>query len=493
MFAWTSNRNALNQLTDTVARYAEGDLAVCLNVDKYPQTYQPLVKHIAAMAELLRSFVGETQVSASQVSSASHEVSGAIDRANLSAESINNATVMARKLTREIADTAEQANGKLRDVMATAQTMTSVASEIYQSSADTKQLAEQGGQAVKEVAKVMEDIRQSSADIEERVMALNQMAREIDSLLATIRGISGQTNLLALNAAIEAARAGEQGRGFAVVAGEIQKLSDASAVAANSANVLLAQIDEGIVAAVKAAAAGSESVQAGTHAMASAGDSLQAILEATAGVENKVAFASSARKEQFDLTHSAANFLEQMTQLSRETALRVEEITQSVEEQRLDLEGTKKMGNLLTDVAGHMVTITGRIRLTDISGNADSAIQSKVNNLRDKLTALVQHDTIISLQEKAHEQMLAEFLRQHNELEAVWTNSEDGRFICSLPPAGIANANTREWFLAAIKGQFFVSAVYVSAISHKPCITIALPIKNAAGKIVGVLGVDLRI
>jgi hypothetical protein len=116
-----------------------------------------------------------------------------------------------------------------------------------------------------------------------------------------------------------------------------------------------------------------------------------------------------------------------------------------------------------------------------------------VNNLRDELTALVQCDAIVSLQENAHTQKLAEVLKQHHELEAAWTNSVDGRFICSLPPAGIANAATREWFLEAIEGNFFVSAIYVSAISYKPCITISLPIKNMTGEIIGVLGVDLRI
>lgn len=493
MFMWIGGSKALAKLTDMVERYAEGDLAAVLDPGKFPQAYRPLVKHITRMAELLRSFAGETQVAASQVSSASHEVSGAIGRANISAEGINNATVQARQLTRDIAGAAEQATGKLGEVMAAAQTMTAVAAEIYQSSAETKQLAEQGGQAVKDVAQVMADIKQSSADIEGRVMELNQMAREIDSLLATIRGISAQTNLLALNASIEAARAGEQGRGFAVVAGEIQKLSDASAAAADSANVLLIQIDEGITAAVKAAAAGSASVQAGTQAVVSAGDSLQAILAASSGVESRVACASTARQEQCDSTQTAVDFLEQMTQLCRETALRVEEITQSVEQQKLDLQETKKMGVILTDVAGHMVATTGKIRLTDVSGNTDSIIKSTVHNLRDTLTALVRDNAIVSLQERAHEQTLSAFLRQQQELEAAWTNSEDGRFICSLPPAGIANAATREWFREAITGNFFVSAIYVSAISHKPCITISLPIKDPAGRIIGVLGVDLRI
>lgn len=493
MFLWFTGGNDLHKLTEAVARYAAGDLSAVLDAAQYSQTYRPLIRHIAEMAELLRNFVGETQVAASQVSSAAHEVSGAIARAYISAESINDATVKARALTRNIADTAEQANVKLTQVMSTAQTMTWVAAEIYDSSRETKQLAEQGGQAVKEVAKVMEDIKQSSVDIEGRVTALSQMAREIDSLLATIRSISVQTNLLSLNAAIEAARAGEKGKGFAVVAGEIQKLSDASAAAANSANALLEQIDKGIISAVEATAAGSASVQAGTLAMARAGDSLNAILAATAGVESKISLASAARQEQYASTESAADFLAQMAGMCRETASRVEDITQSVAAQKMDLQETQKMGDILTDVSGHLVATTGKIQFSDTSGEVDGVMQGKVNKLRAELTTLVQHKSIVSLQVVAHQQILGELLGRHEELEAAWTNREDGRFICSLPPAGIANATTREWFKEAIAGNFFVSSVYVSAISHKPCITIALPIKDGVGAITGVLGVDLRI
>ena len=493
MFPWFNGGKDLHKLTEIVGRYAAGDLSIMLDAAQYAESYRPLIRHIAEIAGLLRSFVGETQVAASQVSSAAHEVSGAIARAYISAESINEATVKARALTRDIADTAEQAGVKLTQVMATAQTMTSVAAEIYDSSRETKQLAEQGGQAVKEVAKVMEDIKQSSADIEGRVMALSQMAREIDDLLATIRGISVQTNLLSLNAAIEAARAGEQGKGFAVVAGEIQKLSDASAAAANSANALLAQIDKGIIAAVEATAAGSASVQAGTLAMASAGDSLQAILSATAGVESKIALASAARQEQYASTESAVDFLAQMAGMCRETASRVEDITQSVANQKMDLQEMQNMGAILTDVSGHLVETTGRIQLADTSGEGDGVMQAKVNKLRAEMTTLVQREDIISLQVAAHQQILGELLRRHEELEAAWTNRKDGRFICSLPPAGIANAATRNWFKEAVAGNFFVSSVYVSAISHKPCITLALPIKDGTGTITGVLGVDLRL
>lgn len=81
------------------------------------------------------------------------------------------------------------------------------ASELTQSIADIKLLAESSGTM--------------SGEIETFSDALS----DVDALASEISQIARQTNLLALNAAIEAARAGEAGKGFAVVAGEIRALS----------------------------------------------------------------------------------------------------------------------------------------------------------------------------------------------------------------------------------------------------------------------------
>jgi len=113
--------------------------------------------------------------------------------------------------------------------------------------------------------------------------------------------------LLALNASIEAARAGEHGRGFAVVAQEIQKLSDASNQAANSANGLLVQIDKGIMEAATAAEQGAGSVERGMQAMAQAEISLKDIVAATSHVEAQLAEASAARHKQLHATRIFAH------------------------------------------------------------------------------------------------------------------------------------------------------------------------------------------
>lgn len=73
-----------------------------------------------------------------------------------------------------------------------------------------------------------------------------EQSNQTNKVVEFIQKVSQQTNLLGLNAAIEAARAGQHGAGFSVVAGEVRKLSQESANAANQITELLTNIRSSI-------------------------------------------------------------------------------------------------------------------------------------------------------------------------------------------------------------------------------------------------------
>ena len=98
------------------------------------------------------------------------------------------------------------------------------ARQANQMASTASEVAQRGGQAVRDAVNTMREIAQDSSRIED--------------IVGVIDGIAFQTNILALNAAVEAARAGEQGKGFAVVAGEVRSLAQRSATAAEIKQLL---------------------------------------------------------------------------------------------------------------------------------------------------------------------------------------------------------------------------------------------------------------
>lgn len=483
----------LARLIEITSQYAAGDMTTEVIVEEYPKDMQPLVENIVGLANMLRAFTAETQVSSSQVSAAVKEVNSAIANSSSLAEKIHKDALETSKLSADINTKTQQTAKQVEEAMHAAQTISATAGNIYEDSTNTKRNAEQGCKAVQVVTTAMYDIKRATRDIEERISVLTQMAKEIDSFLDTIKGISSQTNLLALNAAIEAARAGEHGRGFAVVAQEIQKLSDESASAASSANGLLAQIDNGVLAAAEAVSTGMEAVNRGAIAVVEADDSLQTILKATSEVENRLAEASAARKAQLEATTNASNMLGQVVKMCEETALHVADVAQAVENQGNHLQETEEMGMLLGRVADSLVKTTGKITLKAFNQTEEAALDERVNRLKLALEKLGSDSELKTLDEEKHRTILGKFLEQHADVEAVWSNRSNGRFIVSLPPAGIANASSRDWFQAAIVGKAYRSPIYVSAISHKPCLTIAVPILDKGEFVIGVIGIDVKL
>ena len=484
---WFSSKG-LQQLVEQTSQYAAGNIAGELKPEEYPKKLQPLAGHIQAMAEMIRSFTQESQVASSQVMAAVKQVNKAIVNADTLGGKIHQETAGTQKLAASLLTGASQAKQEIDQVVQTAQTITQVAGGIHQDSIKTRHIAEQGCQAVLEAADAMTAIQQSSTRIEACIQNLTKMAREIDSFLGAIQGISTQTNLLSLNAAIEAARAGEHGRGFAVVAQEIQKLSEASATAASSANGLLAQIDEGVAAAAAAVEEGAKSVENGVKAMQEADGSLKEILAASSQIEDQLSEASAARQSQLAATNGASDTLNDMAQMCEQAALHIDEVVGSIADQERHLAETRNMGNLLAKVAKSLVDTTQKITLVTISPE----MQNQIQRLKEQLTALAREQSLFSLEPAVHKTVLSGFLQTHTNLEAIWSNNLEGEFIISLPPAGIANAGSREWFQEAAEGKTYVSAAYVSAISHKPCVTIAVPISGAGGRI-GVLGADVSV
>ncbi|MFZ1830328.1 MAG: methyl-accepting chemotaxis protein [Candidatus Competibacteraceae bacterium] len=182
------------------------------NDSAYPRDEMgQLLTMMRSMAERLRSVVGEVRRSADAIG----EVAGDIARGN--------ADIHQR--TEEQTATLHDTAAGIEHLTDTVRRNADCARQAEQLAADAWAQAEQGGIVVRQTIAAMD--------------AVNASSRKIADIISVVNGIAFQTNLLALNAAVEAARAGEQGRGFAVVAGEVRKLAQRSAEAAQEIKNLI--------------------------------------------------------------------------------------------------------------------------------------------------------------------------------------------------------------------------------------------------------------
>ena len=142
---------------------------------------------------------------------------------------------------------------------------------------------------------------------------LDRESREIGKLVDGITRIASQTDLLALNAAIEAARAGQHGLGFRVVAGEVRKLAEQSARAAEEVRSKVRATQDQISRVVESMKQGREAAQG----VGSVATTVQGALDAIfSDLNTTVQFATAFAVETENQTKSMRDVLRRMEEVA---------------------------------------------------------------------------------------------------------------------------------------------------------------------------------
>lgn len=191
--------------------------------------------------------------------------------------------------TESAAAALEQQAATMEEIGTSVQAMADNSKDAAVLAQENANVAQRGGQVIKDVVNVMS--------------AINGSSQKIGDIISVIDGIAFQTNILALNAAVEAARAGEQGRGFAVVASEVRVLAQRSAAAAK-------EIKDLIDASVN-------NVEQGTRVVSGAGMTMGEILanaQKINGLLNEIAVGSREQADGVTQSVQAIQVLEQNTQ-----------------------------------------------------------------------------------------------------------------------------------------------------------------------------------
>lgn len=278
----------LNEAIRFINNMSAGDLTQTIWSDRTDQI-GVLMRGLRQANLNTRAFVSDVRCETDGIQKAIAEIAAGNNnlstRTDSQAGSLERTTAAMSMLTHNVKQTADTAR------------------EVAQVSAQTTDVAEQGGQAVGLVIQAMQGIQGSS----HRMTEITQL----------IESIAFQTNLLALNAAVEAARAGEQGKGFAVVASEVRSLARRSSQAAQEIrNLISASIDQ---------------VGDGTRQVEAAGETIDRVVKAVTQVTELIQGITTATAEQSDDIANVNQSIGQIDSATQQNATLVEEAASAAE------------------------------------------------------------------------------------------------------------------------------------------------------------------
>ena len=264
-------------------------------------------------------------------------------------------------LTQDIAKNVEVQTESIEKVVSEISNYSALAEEVFASTENSKQIAEQtmgiareGSKAVDNSIQAMSEIEVSVQDAKKVVNDLSSKSAHINEMLTIIKDIANHTNLLSLNASIEAARAGEAGRGFAVVAQEVKNLAERSAESAghisNTINEINHSIDDTIIAMNKSM----DKVLEGNEIASNTKEVFSNIISAVGTTSNVAEEINTAVSRQTESLESIISSTEDMNKTS-------EKVMAMVESASLNTQYTKTSLNILSDVSKDLESISTKL------------------------------------------------------------------------------------------------------------------------------------
>ena len=338
-----------------------------------------------------------------------------------------------------------------------------------------------GSEAVDEAVHGVEEVKKRITGIATRADTLGTRSKEIYRVLDLITDIAQETHILSLNAAIEAAAAGDHGRRFSVVAEEVRRLAQRSQESVDSVRNLLDEFTGSIRATVVATEEGSKEaarVLERAQAAASAIDELRSASGDTARVAREISLAT-----------------QQQNAASDQVVLTLKEVSQVVQRMADSLKQFSSTADQLNELGLGIQLVAQSFRLESphslkrVAGRWAAEVRRRFGSW------------------EAIESLLHEVLSEGGYMELAYVIDGGGTQLAiainesvagtrEIPPAVRAGEGLTErpWFRGVMReGRPIITPVYDSLLSGEPCFTVAAPVQEEGGRIVGVLGLDVNV
>jgi len=452
-----------------------------------------LNKTISNMKKELTRFSFEAQVASSQVSSVSEQLHVTLDENNAFAQQLYAEIAEMVQHNLEVKDSIQNTVLAVKNIIELLDEANMNSTEMQKKSEASNSVIKHSLEEILEIVNIINEIEASTDKTMEYMERLNTSSGEIVRILEMVNNISKQTHLLSLNASIESARAGEAGKGFSVVAEEIRKLSLITASAVNDIKNLIMHIQDEVNSAFDVVKENSRMVEKSVAVTSLIEKNLEKIDISFNEVMRLVEKNNNLSQKEAGLTRKIEDNIETVEEKVKMTTQSVNNVMESVHKQKNNIEDIAELSERLYESAGSLAQLFEASDVTYTENNDTLDIEKYVEACRQIVNELYENPGYVSLDKLVHQRILNDVREKNSFVEAIWTNDTKGKFIYSIPQSGIANAGVREWFKRSIRGDEYISPVYVSAITKKPCITFSAPIRNNEEKIVGVVGIDLKL
>jgi Methyl-accepting chemotaxis protein len=277
------------------------------------------------------------------------------------------------------------------------------------------------------------------------------------------------------------------------VAEEIRKLSETSAMSVDNIYVLVQSFIDQIQRVMDVVHHNKDVVHKSVSYSKNIEHSLLRIDTCSNNVYKEIDDIINIVSEQQTHIELSNNKIENLSIVFNKLSQSIEGVYEAITEHTQNTKVLEAMNSALLNAASSLNEYNKKLR-SDYTINRIEDLKKKssytIDTIKEKLLAakdLTQNNY------NTHKEILDDFIKNEPSIEAIWSNDKSGQFIYSNPPAGIINARVRDWFKESMQNKDYISDIYISAITKKPCITISLPITNQTGTVCGVIGADLNI
>lgn len=355
-------QNQVTKIQEATKQVAQKDLTKNLTVtskDEFGQISHSLNSMIFSVREVINSSqqVSQEVASSSQEllaiteesAQATNQITSAVEEVAMIAEQQNHQS-------KENVQLAEQLTQQLS-------TISAITAEVSAKSTLSAEEAESGNKNVNETVLQMKVVQDAVKRTSAVIQRLGERSNEIGSILDAITSITQQTNLLSLNAAIEAARAGEHGKGFAVVAGEVKKLAEESSISANKIREIIEEIQTDTKHSIGSMDRVSLETNEGMNLVEKTGASFSHIFTSAQTVANEVHEVANSAKMMLSQIDQLSKSIMEAAKQSEMTEDSTQSVAASTEEQLASMEEITSSANELSSRAQQLHDIVEAFKL----------------------------------------------------------------------------------------------------------------------------------